>query len=88
MIQMLPQLVERQFRNTTLEPILQNLWLPSLSLIQVTLLEKSLQGPYAVSFEGWPFTQSAEELAELAKMLMAMVSIQRLPVPVVLKRVL
>lgn len=29
--------------------------------------EESPGGPYAVSFEGWPFTQSAEELAELAK---------------------
>lgn len=29
--------------------------------------EESPGGPYAVSFEGWPFTQSAEELAELEK---------------------
>ena len=29
--------------------------------------EESPGGPYAVSFEGWPFTQSAEVLTELAK---------------------
>ena len=29
--------------------------------------EDSPGGPYAVSFEGWPFTQSAEVLTELAK---------------------
>ena len=39
--------------------------------------EDSPGGPYAIAFEGWPFTQSAEQLAQLQKMRMGMVSTVR-----------